>query len=255
MRSEFEPDVRAFFARAEALIGLAQGPPPTLPGHIAAWIADRIQFGDFKPGDSIRELTVSDYFDVSRGPVREALRLLDRDGLVVLNGRKGAMVRDLSAEETDALFRIRAELFAAQAGLAASVTPRDPAVLAALDDGAALLTRIAAADGAPVGDYITVRRAISVLIASLSGANYMATLSAALEREVAVLWASVMNPERRRRSAATWSGLCKAIANSRVGEAERLARDLVLDGLAEVQRRSESDETPEASSPKKRRRR
>lgn len=254
MRSEFEPDVRAFFARAEALIGLTQGPPPTLPGHIATWIADRIQFGDFKPGDSIRELTVSDYFDVSRGPVREALRLLDRDGLVILNGRKGAMVRDLSSEEIDALFRIRAELFAATAGLAASVTPRDPAVIAALDDGAALLARIAAAEDAPVGDYITVRRGISVLIASLSGANYMAKLSAALEREVAVLWASVLNPDRRRRSAATWGGLCKAIANSRVGEAERLARDLVLDGLAEVQRRSEVGE-PAASSPKTRRRR
>ncbi|MEE2692593.1 MAG: GntR family transcriptional regulator [Pseudomonadota bacterium] len=255
MRSEFEPDVRAFFARAEALIGAVPGPPPTLPGHIAAWIADRIQFGDFKPRDSIRELTIADYFDVSRGPVREALRLLDRDGLVVLNGRKGAMVRDLSAEETDALFHIRAELFAAQAGLAASVTPRDPALISALGDGAKLLARIAAADNAPVGDYITVRRAISVLIASLSGANYMARLSAALEREVAVLWASVQNPDRRRRSAATWGGLCRAIENSRVGEAERLARDLVLDGLAEVQRRSETGEKQAASSPKRTRRR
>lgn len=254
MRSEFEPDVRAFLARAEALIGVPPGPPPTLPGYIAAWIADRIQFGDFKPGESIRELTIADHFDVSRGPVREALRLLDRDGLVTLNGRKGATVRDLSPEEIDALFRIRAEMFAVQAGLAASVEWRDPAILAALEDGAALLARIAAADNAPVGDYITVRRGISVMIASLSRARYMAQLSASLEREVAVLWASVLHPDRRRRSAATWAGLCKAIVNSRVGEAERLARDLVLDGLAEVQRRSESA-GGSATSPKKRRRR
>jgi DNA-binding GntR family transcriptional regulator len=255
MRSEFEPDIRAFFARAEALIGLTQGPPPTLPVHIAAWIADRIQFGDLKPGESIRELTISEHFDVSRGPVREALRLLDRDGLVVLNGRKGAMVRVPSPGETDALFRIRAELFGAQAGLAASVAPRDPAIFSALEDGAVLLARIAAADSAPVGDYITVRRGISALIAGLSGAGYMARLSAALEREVAVLWASVLNPDRRRRSAATWGGLCKAIANARAGEAERLARDLVLDGLAEVQRRSETVDNPAAPSPRRARRR
>ncbi|MEZ5928622.1 MAG: GntR family transcriptional regulator [Parvularculaceae bacterium] len=255
MRSEFRPDARAFFARAETLAGMTQGTPPTLPGHIAAWIADRIHFGDFKPGDSIRELTVAEHFDVSRGPVREALRLLDRDGLVALNGRKGAKVRELSPQETDGLFRIRAELFAAQAGLAANAESRDPAIIAALHDGVTLLARIASVEDASVGDYITVRRGISILIARLAGADYIARLSAALEREVAQLWASVLHPDRRRRSAATWASLVKAVANSRVGEAERLGRDLILDGLAEVQRRAELSEDPPSPSPKRRPRR
>ena len=129
----------------------------------------------------------------------------------------------------------------------------DPAIIAALHDGVALLARIASVEDASVGDYITVRRGISILIARLAGADYIARLSAALEREVAQLWASVMHPDRRRRSAATWASLVKAVANSRVGEAERLGRDLILDGLAEVQRRAELSEDP--PSPKRRPRR
>ncbi|WDI31913.1 GntR family transcriptional regulator [Hyphococcus flavus] len=244
MTAELAPDIRAFVARAETIAGVAQPPPPSLPGYIAAWIADRIQFGDFKPGESIRELAVADHFDVSRGPVREALRLLDRDGLVTLRGRKGAIVRKLTDDELEALFHIRAELFAAQAGLAASASERSAAALAAIADGVALLTRLSIAKEATVGDYITVRRAVSVLITSLSGARYLGRMSAVFEREVAVLWASILSPERRRRSAARWTALCKAIEKARVGEAERLARDLVLDSLAEIRRRAETGETP-----------
>lgn len=243
------PDASAFVARAESMLGGVPALAPSLPGHIAAWIADRIQFGDLKPGEPIRELAVAEQFDVSRGPVRDALRLLDRNGLVRLEGRKGASVRGFSAEETGEVFRIRAELFGAQCGLAAAAKDRDPEAVAALGEGGRLLVRLAAESDGPVGEYITVRRAISFLIAALSRNLYMAELSAAMEREVAVLWVTVLHPDRRKRSAAIWADLCQAIAVGRPGEAERLGRDLVLDGLAEIQRRS----TAEVSSPRSKR--
>lgn len=237
MSSRFDPDVQAFAARAQAIAGVSQLPPPTLPTHIAGWITDRIQFGDFKPGEAIRELAVADHFDVSRGPVREALRLLDRDGLVTLRGRKGAIVRQLSPEETRSLFLIRAELFAAQAGLAAAVETPNPAALKAMSDGLDLLKELAnAPQETDVGQYIMVRRGIATLIVSISGARYLAKYSRAYENEVAMLWASILRPERRKASAARWAGLCKAIRNGRRGEAERLARDLVLESLQEIRR-------------------
>lgn len=235
--SAFDPDIRAFAARAEAIAGVGRLPPPTLPGHIAAWIADRIQFGDFKPGEAIRELNVADHFDVSRGPVREALRLLDRDGLITLRGRKGAIVRKLTLEETSSVFLIRAELFAAQAGLAASSTAPNPAAVEAMTDGIGLLKKLAnAPQDTDVGEYIMVRRGIALLIVSISQAWYLAKFSQGFENEVAMLWASILRPERRRESASRWAGLCKAIENGRRGEAERLARDLVLESLAEIHR-------------------
>lgn len=256
MRPEFEPEIRAFLARAEAIAGTREPRLPSLPRQISEWIADRIQFGDFKPGESVRELIVADHFDVSRGPVREALRILDRDGLVSLQGRKGAVVRELSVEEIEGLFHIRAELFAAQSGLAALAGKREEAAIAAMNEGAALLVRLAEDEAASVGDYIKVRRGVSILIAGISKASYIARLSAVFEREVALLWASVLTSERRRLSAARWGALCKAVENRRGGEAERLARDLVLGGLAEIQRRSAMRSEPQRSekSPSQRRR-
>lgn len=235
--SKFEPDIRAFAARAEAIAGLGQLPPPTLPGHIATWIADRIQFGDFKPGESVRELAIADHFDVSRGPVREALRQLDRDGLITLRGRKGAVVRELTPEEMRSLFLIRAELFAAQVGLAASATTPGQATLNAMTDGTDLLMQLAGApDETDIGEYIMVRRGIAALIVSISGAWYLAGLSRTYENEIGMLWASILRPERRQASAERWAALCKAIAAHRSREAERLARDLVLESLEEIQR-------------------
>lgn len=237
MSASLELEARAFVATATVLAQFPPAPPPTLPGHIAAWLADRIQFGDLKPGDPIRELAVAEHFDVSRGPVRDALRMLNRDGLVDINGRKGASVRGLSEDEIDALFRIRAELFARLCGLAAARGEREPGAVAALCQGAHLLVRLADDPATPVGDYMTTRRAISALIASLAGNLYMSQVSAAREREVAVLWASVLNPERRKRSAASWVTLCQAVTDADAAQAEQLGRDLVLDGLAEIKRR------------------
>ncbi len=238
MISAIELDARGYVARAEALAELGPLAPPTLSGHIAAWMSDRIQFGELKPGEPIRELAVADHFDVSRGPVREALRLLERDGLVTLNGRQGARVRGFSAEETDAVFRIRAQIFSELCRLAASANDRDPNSLAMLTEGATLLKRLAADRDAPVSLYMVVRRSMSRLIVRLSRNTYMATVSGGLEREIAVLWASVLNPDRRRRSAASWTLVCRAIVDQDEAEALRLGKTLVLDGLAEIQRQS-----------------
>jgi DNA-binding GntR family transcriptional regulator len=240
MITAVELQAKGFVARAEALAELGPLAPPTLPGHIAAWMADRIQFGDLKPGEPIRELAVADHFDVSRGPVREALRLLDRDGLVTLNGRKGARVRAFSAEETDAVFRIRAEIFGEMTGLAAAAEDRDPAALAMLEEGGELLTALAEDAKAPIADYMVVRRSISRLIVRLGRNTYLAQVSGGLEREIAVLWASVLSPERRRRSAASWVKLCGAIVKADAAEARRLGNALVMEGLAEIQRQSAS---------------
>jgi DNA-binding GntR family transcriptional regulator len=236
-RIALQADARAYVARAESLSGWSPPAAPSLPAHIAAWIADRIQFGDFKPGEPIRELAVADHFDVSRGPVRDALRLLDRDGLVVLNGRKGAQVRVLTPEATEAIFRLRAEIFARMCRDATITVGTGilPEAVEGIPAGSELLVRLADHPEAPIGDYIIVRRGIWLLLSRLSGNDYLAQVSSALEREIAVLWASVQDPERRRRSAKLWVALCDAVAGGRVEDAERLGRDLVLAGLAAVQ--------------------
>src|SRR5687768_12783860 len=80
----------------------------SLPEQIAARLSERIVSGACRPGQRIMEQALAAEFTVSRGPVREALRILERDGLVTILPRRGALVTDLSISEVKEIFDIRA---------------------------------------------------------------------------------------------------------------------------------------------------
>ncbi|QDG78307.1 GntR family transcriptional regulator [Labrenzia sp. PHM005] len=74
--------------------------------------------GILKPGDQLEEAALADRFEVSRTPVREAVRSLVESGLLETRSRKGAFVRVLSAKELIDLFEVAAELEALASRLA-----------------------------------------------------------------------------------------------------------------------------------------
>jgi DNA-binding GntR family transcriptional regulator len=97
---------------AEMFTHLRQATPLTqsLPEQIASRLSERIVSGAYTPGQRIMEQNVAEEFEVSRGPVREALRLLEKDGLVMILPRRGAQVTNPSIEEVNEIFDIRAML-------------------------------------------------------------------------------------------------------------------------------------------------
>ena len=72
MRRESGPDMAATQPRLRAASRQLQ----TLPEQIAERIFGAIAAGEYAPGERIREETLAEQFEVSRGPVREALRIL-----------------------------------------------------------------------------------------------------------------------------------------------------------------------------------
>lgn len=73
-------------------------------------LRDAILKGKFKPGERLTESNLADIFQVSRNPIREALRALQVEGLVEVNPRKGARVRLVSDAEAQEVIELRAEL-------------------------------------------------------------------------------------------------------------------------------------------------
>lgn len=65
---------------------------------------------EVKPGASLREIPLAEKFGVSRSSVREALRILERDGVVSIRPRHGAKVTELTATEMAEIYQIRAAL-------------------------------------------------------------------------------------------------------------------------------------------------
>lgn len=77
---------------------------------VEQYIKKAIYGGALKPRERIIEEELARRLSCSRGPVREALRRLERDGLIVNVPRRGTFIRDISAESIDVVFRIRGKL-------------------------------------------------------------------------------------------------------------------------------------------------
>jgi len=69
-----------------------------------------IMTGKIKPGTRMMEIDLAESMGVSRTPVREAIRQLEKDGLVTIEPRKGAYVSDISPEDLDNMLVVREPL-------------------------------------------------------------------------------------------------------------------------------------------------
>src|SRR5690349_12931277 len=78
--------------------------------RVEEFIRNAIYSGDLKPRERVIEDQIAKELRCSRGPVREGLLRLERDGLIVTIPRRGSFIRDISAESIDVVFRIRGKL-------------------------------------------------------------------------------------------------------------------------------------------------
>lgn len=66
--------------------------------------------GEYAPGDKLNEAALALKLGVSRGPVREAFRMLDEAGLVRTEKNRGVFVRDIPLDEAVEIFELRATM-------------------------------------------------------------------------------------------------------------------------------------------------
>lgn len=82
----------------------------TATERVEEHIRRAIYRGALKPRERIIEEDVAKQLRCSRGPVREAILRLERDGLVLVVARRGTFIRDISAESIEVIFSMRAKL-------------------------------------------------------------------------------------------------------------------------------------------------
>src|SRR6266851_3685099 len=93
---------------AAATIALVQS--NSLPMLVQKELERMILAGDLAAGAKLNEAAVADLLGVSRGPVREAFRALEASGLVRLEKNRGVFVRQISVDEADEIYEVRAAL-------------------------------------------------------------------------------------------------------------------------------------------------
>src|SRR3954454_11054871 len=88
----------------------SHGPAPSNVDLAAEALRDAIGDGRIQPGERIKEIPLSQALGISRGPIRDALRLLERDGLVELIPNRGAVVPEVRALDVLEVYALRASL-------------------------------------------------------------------------------------------------------------------------------------------------
>jgi DNA-binding GntR family transcriptional regulator len=87
-----------------------RGPAPSNVDLALEAVRDAIVAGRLRPGERIKEIPLAEELGFSRAPVRDALRLLERDGLVELVPNRGAIVPELRAVDVLEVYALRAAL-------------------------------------------------------------------------------------------------------------------------------------------------
>lgn len=85
-------------------------PRQSLTSAVADKLRDQIIRGEIPEGAQLRQEAIATQYQVSRVPVREALRQLDAEGLISIVPNRGAIVPALSPADIEELFAIRALL-------------------------------------------------------------------------------------------------------------------------------------------------
>lgn len=87
-----------------------RGPAQSNVELVADALREAIVNGWLPPGERIKEIPLAEQLGVSRGPIREALRLLEHDGLLTIVPNRGAIVPTPTAADVLEVYALRASL-------------------------------------------------------------------------------------------------------------------------------------------------
>jgi DNA-binding GntR family transcriptional regulator len=203
----------------------------TLPTQIADALAMDIIQERYAPGERLNEVHIAAQWGVSRSPLREALRLLEQRGLVVITPQRGARVTTLSLEEVEQLFEIRAVLVGLAARRAAArqdgeTARRLDALLVALEASITTAER-----------YQQASAATAIEIAAMGGSEPLRDMIVSFAHRIGrYARLGLSSRARRMQSIANWRALVQAIQLGDADGAEALLRRLALDNRDEAMR-------------------
>jgi len=200
--------------------------------HAYKIIRGKIFEGELKAGERLKEAELSTVCEVSRTPVREALRKLEADGLVFIAANSGAVVAEWNESDIQDIYAVRVRLEVLAATLAAE--RRTDEDLVQMQDCAEAMKRMSEADDVHTNDSE---------IARLNSQFHHLIIMAARSRALAAAAAQVIEaplmlrtfrryaPERLIRSVSDHLELVAAIRAKDSALAGSLMGGHILSGL------------------------
>lgn len=185
-----------------------------------------LRSGKLRPGHHLREVDVAAWLELSRTPVREAIRRLVAEGLLVLGPWNGALVAEPDEDQVRELYAVRESLEGAAAALAASQA--DPAEIKRLRD---ILAREARALNDPSRLVRINDRFHDALYRSAHNRYLLQSLNTVIDSLGLLKHSTFVLPGSGIAAHKQHTAIVKAISDRDAGAAERHARMHVRDSL------------------------
>lgn len=201
--------------------------PRSIPEQIAEDIGAAIIAGRYGVGERLIESDLAETFGVSRGPIRETLRILEKRRMIELLPRRGAYVREVSLNSIADLFNTRIALTTQAARTMALIRPAS--FIDTLRRRVAELQQLAANDDTTPQDFAFVVTRSVRTIARGSGNELLNEVITDLANLTVwnTIWKSALDyvtPKARRDSAQAMADVLSAIEAGDSVEAERRLR-------------------------------
>lgn len=193
-----------------------------------AALREQILSGHRAPGERLNEVEIAAELGVSRGPLREAMQRLARDGLVLVQPHRGSFVRSLEPDEIVELYQVRIALECTSASLAAERrSEADVTALNGLLDSSA--KAVTATGDAP---HYPAHLDLHELVAIVSGNGRLHRLVVQINQELKLVRAaSGFRPERAPRALVEHADVVSAIVERDAEQAAELMRKHLLQSL------------------------
>ena len=231
---------RALHKAAKTAAAATATTTATTGEQIAKQLGQAILEGRHAVGARVGEQAVAEMFSVSRGPVRDALRILERQGLIEIQARRGARVRHLSHNEIADIFNVRGVLL----GLAVRYLSRNPdkSGLAEVDPRLAQLRKLAGQKKPSLLDFAQATGRVAMgLLAACRSPKVLQTTYRDLPHDALwrMLWVKPAPPDyessaRRTATYEDYARLLETIRASDVDGAEALMRKIMSNTRDEV---------------------
>lgn len=200
---------------------------------IAKQVGLAIIDGHLMPGADLNSVDLSNQFSTSRTPVREALLLLQKEGLVEILPRRRPRVARLSIEEVRDIYQVRANLYGLVAELI--VTSASDEDIRSLQEFLGPMEQAMLANN--LDEYFWMNVDFQDRETAICGNNHVKRiLESLMLRMLQLRYLSLSLPGRIQQSFSDHQGLYRAYKERDVSLAVALKRGIVLRGLATIEK-------------------
>ena len=201
--------------------------PDTLPGRIASELARLILAGQLPPGRRLQETRLAEQYGVSRAPIREAIKELERLGLAVKPPRRGAQVLAVTPRDVKEIYEIKTMLEGLAARLAAErITTRELAELKTIYQQ---MCRFG--ERGDRARYLEASRRFHQAFIEASGNSRLAEIYEAMSRQIWWLGSMILSQSDRHRTSVQEHGeILEALAARDAKRAQTVTEDHVRRG-------------------------